>query len=273
MKKHIKFAAVLTAITLSACMTGGCSLFAQNNSNEETKENNTASIIESSLSDDEESSSASREEAASSAAESSAEKSIDESSNEEESEYESSGESKEESSMDESSTESSFASMDESEAAQASNEGYEFDDEQFVEDYHTAVTFTDNEKFNEIFKDNALDKAYDEDLKNAATTKEMMNITDTYAAKWKEMVDKAYQALSESLEGSNSEKLIESQNKWTQGLSEIKNSFQEEAQQGGTEGLIAAETAMMNYYKGRAAKLFEQIYTQNGSIDLSDYGL
>ena len=100
-----------------------------------------------------------------------------------------------------------------------------------------------------------------------------MNITDTYAAKWKEMVDKAYQALSESLEGSNSEKLIESQNKWTQGLSEIKNSFQEEAQQGGTEGLIAAETAMMNYYKGRAAKLFEQIYTQNGSIDLSDYGL
>ena len=163
--------------------------------------------------------------------------------------------------------------MTESEAMEASNEGYEFDDEQIVTDYHTAETFTDNEEFNEIFKGNSLDGEFDEALKNASSSTEMRNIISEYGNKWKNMANTSYSELSKLLDGEDAEKLNQSQSEWEAGLSEVEESFYEEAKTAGSEGLIATDTAIMNYYKGRAAKLFEQIYTINGSIELSDYGL
>ena len=91
----------------------------------------------------------------------------------------------------------------------------------------------------------------------------MMNLTSEYAIKWKEMADTACQALGRDLDEENQQKLNESQKQWTKGLAAQEEMFRSEA----------AQTAIMNYYKGRAAKLFEQIYTINGSIDLSEYGL
>ncbi len=176
-------------------------------------------------------------------------------------------------SADESSQSLPAAHMTESEAAQVSAEGYEFDDEQIIKDYHNPIEFTDNAAFNDLFHNNAVDAAYIEEQKTASSTRDMINITSAYAKKWKEIAELAYQSLGSSLDDANLQKLNDSQNNWSSGLKDVETSFHDEAQQGGTEALLAAESAIMNYYKGRAAQLLEQIYTLNGSIQLSDFGL
>lgn len=165
---------------------------------------------------------------------------------------------------------------DESSAAQVSYDGYQFDDEQIVDDYHTATVFTSNDTFNEIFSNNALDNEYNSEQQNAGTSSEMRQITASYSTKWKNKVDEIFGELDSILEENpeEHEKLIQSQDEWTSSLPEVESSFYSESGDGmGTEGLIAAEAAVMNYYKGRAAILLEQIYELNGEIDLAQYGL
>ena len=275
----------LISLTIAA---SGCSIFSPNTPPERSAENSVSENSESSIAE-------SADEPEGKVSEIDAESEIDtssdttqdqessddntESENDQQSDEESSNDFSENESdisfvsMTESESDISFVSMTESEAAQASNDGYEFDDEQIVEDYHTAVTFTDNEEFNEIFKNNAYDSAYNEDLKNAVSIQDMRTVTESYGEKWKAMVSTVYNALSVDLDAEENEKLSQSQEQWLQGLAETESSFIDEAKNGGTEGLLSADTAIMNYYKGRAAKLLEQIYTFNGGIDLSAYGL
>ncbi len=181
----------------------------------------------------------------------------------------------EESSETESSQESNEESPEESDPALAIVDGYQFDDEQIVEDYHTAEEFTSNEEFNKIFKTNQTDSSYDTELKTAESINKMREITRNYAQQWSGTASLAYSALLEKLEEKpeEKEKLELSQQEWNEGLAEIEKSFYEEASEGGTEGLLAADSAMLNYYKGRTAILLEQIYELNGDIDLSEYGL
>ena len=213
--------------------------------------------------------------------ESSGQEEISEQESTEESEEESSEEtsdeqesSEEESSEQESSEEQ--ISMTESEAIEVSIDGYQFDDELIVKDYHTAKEFTDNEDFNGIFNNNALDAGYNTELRTADTISQMRSITISYVDKWKLKADDAYNSLYEELadKPEEREKLEASQEQWKASLSETENSFVEEAKNnGGTEALLSADAAMMNYYKGRAAILLEQIYELKGDIDLSTYGL
>lgn len=172
--------------------------------------------------------------------------------------------------------ESSYVNTpDESSAAQVSFDGYQFDDEQIVDDYHTAAVFTSNDTFNEIFAENALDKEYANEQQNAGTSSEMRQVTAAYSAKWKDKVSEVFTKLDALLADRPEEykKLLRSQEEWTDGLPEAESSFYAEASGAGTEGLIAAEAAVMNYYKGRTAILLEQIYELNGEIDLGEYGL
>ena len=194
----------------------------------------------------------------------------------EESTAESSDEQSTESEQESEEEESSETSvMTESEALEVSVDGYQFDDEQIVHDYHTAKEFTKNEEFNEIFKTNAIDAEYDKELKKAMSIRDMRNTTATYTQKWEAEVDVAYDALSRKL-ADNSEalgQLSASQQEWKDSTAAAEESFGAEAQDNGSEGLLAADTAMMNFYKGRAAVLLEQIYEIDGTITLSDYGL
>ncbi len=184
----------------------------------------------------------------------------------------------EESTEDSSDTEdeSSYVNTpDESSAAEISIDGYQFDDEQIVSDYHTATVFTSNDEFNEIFSQNALDTQYNTEQQLAGTSNEMRQLTLSYSGKWKAKATEIFTELDNLLADNPEEhdKLIQSQDEWTAGLGEAESSFYSEASGTGTEGLIAAEAAVMNYYKGRAAILLEQIYELNGEIDLSRYGL
>ena len=288
MKKHTIIVSLLVSLISLTIAASGCSIFSPNTPPERSAENSVSENSESSIAE-------SADEPEGKVSEIDAESEIDtssdttqdqessdnntESENDQQSDEESSNDFSENESdisfvsMTESESDISFVSMTESEAAQASNDGYEFDDEQIVEDYHTAVTFTDNEEFNEIFKNNAYDSAYNEDLKNAVSIQDMRTVTESYGEKWKAMVSTVYNALSVDLDAEENEKLSQSQEQWLQGLAEKESSFMDEAKNGGTEGLLSADTAIMNYYKGRAAKLLEQIYTFNGGIDLSAYGL
>lgn len=280
MLKRIKKTVNCLTISLFCCMLvmSGCSLL--NNAEEESSSApKTSSAAE--VSDDESSIEESTDE---SIVESSAEESS-EVSDEESFEDESSEEIVEESSEPEeskpdeessnTSEEPSQVSLDESQAAEVSIDGYQFDDEQIVSDYHTATEFTSNEEFNAIFAENALDKEYNQEQQTAEAGTQMRTITAEYSGKWKDMVNTAFNELNGLLEDKPDEqaKLVQSQDEWIGGLAETESSFYSEADGAGTEGLLAAEAAVMNYYKGRAAVLLEQIYELNGEIDLSTYGL
>lgn len=151
------------------------------------------------------------------------------------------------------------------------SQGYYFDDEQIVTDYHEAEYFTDDEKFNALFEKNEIDKAYNDELREIEDTLDMRNTTIKYAQIWKDEQAEAYQKLYDMLAElpEEQEKLVSSQQNWLGELDEIEAGFQSEASGSGTYGLLAADSAMLNYYKGRAAILYYQIYLLNGSFDMN----
>ena len=76
---------------------------------------------------------------------------------------------------------------------ESSESAYFFDDEQPVEDYHTAQTFTDDEVFNELFKDNSIDKECSDKMKDAVTDTDMRMVIGECIDKWKEQSQTAYE--------------------------------------------------------------------------------
>ena len=151
--------------------------------------------------------------------------------------------------------------------------GYYFDDEQIVKDYHTADEFTADEKYNALFKDNKIDKEMTDELKNAENETDMRNIAIKYSEIWKNESEKVYNKLSDMLEEKpeEKEKLISSQAEWTEGLEAAEASFQSEAEEKGLNGtqlFLSVDSAMLNYYRGRTAVLYYQIYLLSGSFGI-----
>ena len=154
---------------------------------------------------------------------------------------------------------------------ESSESAYFFDDEQIVEDYHTAQTFTDDETFNESFMNNSIDKECSDKMKDAVTEADMRLIIGEYIEKWKEQSQSAYEKLKELLKDNPDEleKLEISQKNWTDTLDSKKEEWysSENFAELGTMGLLSADTAMMNYYKGRAAVLYQQIFILTGNME------
>ncbi len=275
MKNMIKKALFISVICAAAvCVCAGCNNKSDNTSAASKSESNTSMTSASTTSDSEASSSGEKEEIIS---EASAEESKEEQSSDisESSEEESKTEVSEESKTEESSENSGEEEPDESQAAEVSIDGYQFDDEQIVKDYHTATEFTSNEEFNKLFSGNALDVQYQQELQSADTLNSMRNTTISYAEKWKELSTRVYDDLHTKLADRPEEqaKLEQSQDEWIKSISETESSFNSEASSGGTEALLSADAAMMNYFKGRTAVLLEQIYELDATVDLSVYGL
>lgn len=273
-KFFIGIVSVLAVAASAALLAGGCSKSVNSESYTDSSKNdvsNSETVVSKDTEKTDNTVSYAEKESSQTEDESSAEESIV---SEQESEAESviitesSAESVEESNDD--------SSQQVSEKSEMSYEGYQFDDENIVTDYHTATEFTSDEEFNHIFDKNTLDKEYNSLLMDASSGAEMRKITSDYSEKWKTLADKVYLSLSEKLSNNESEKakLEESQEKWKESLEVVENSFYEEAKEGGTDGLLAAEGAILNYYKGRTAVLLEQIFVlQGSSIVLSDFGI
>lgn len=281
--KKVKLSALIVAAMLSVTVLAGCGEETDQQNNADGGDTVVSSVQESSdessseesasVSDTEEqpSESDSSESDTENSTASNEESSDTQNSESSESSTEGKAESSEASKM-ESSEESDTPDSSEEESSEA--EGYYFDDEQIVEDYHEAKVFTNNDEFNQLFKDNAIDKAYTEELQNTeGTTAEMRSIIQKYAEQWKVESTSAYDQLSALLEDNPDEKakLEKSQSEWENGTQQMEESFYAEVQDGenGSLLLISADTAIMNYYKGRTAVLYEQIYELTGSFALS----
>ena len=177
------------------------------------------------------------------------------------------------------SSEGSVSSSQSSQSEDSDNSGisedehseheYAFEDEQHVDDYHTADEFTDNEEFNELFKKNPLNEEYDKECRELETITDMRQSAIKFAGLWQEQTEKAYQKLYDLLSDRPEEqkKLEQSQEAWKGSLDDTEASFRAEGD-GGTNASLAADIAMMNYYKGRAAVLYEQIYVITGDFTL-----
>lgn len=270
MKNKYKIIALFSAVLISTSIMSACT----SNPFSTTSYDNYESSVSTSIAEIEESKSgnvipSNDESEVSSPEASNTESSVDESSVSEESEAQDS--SPESSQPDDSSVAESSENTS-STVESSTYEGYYFDDEQIVEDYHTATVFTDNEEFNNLFSNNAIDAAYNSELQNVSSIIEMRNVTTSYAKKWQSEVstayDKLYSLLSDNSEAKTA--LENSQTEWNKGLSDIENSFYSEASASGagTEALLSADTAIMNYYKGRTAVLYEQIYELTGNFEM-----
>ena len=89
--------------------------------------------------------------------------------------------------------------------------------------------------------------------------------------KWKEQSQTAYEKLKELLSDKPSEleRLENSQKNWESELEDKKQEWYapENFTKSGTMGILSADTAMMNYYKGRAAVLYQQIFVLTGNME------
>lgn len=260
MKKRCKFIVLLSAVLVSISLLTACGEENQTSSNSDKKESS-VTTSQTEINSEKNASNTADDESKVSAPEESSVESI---------ETENSVESSEQNSDNSKNSQSSVSSEQTSD--ENSEPAYYFDDEQIVEDYHTAKEFTDDAEFNKLFASNSIDTAYNKELQGAGTITEMRKITISYAEKWQSEADKAYKALSEKLSDNAEAKtaLEKSQKEWIDGLEKIKNDFYAEASsgEGGSETLLNADTAIMNYYKGRAAILYDQIYKLTGNFDM-----
>ncbi len=267
MKKNYKFVAFFSAVLISFSVISACTLNTSGTSNNSNSENSVSASINAEIDESKyanDNSSHDNETKISSP-------DIDDNSSKDSNANESSEIQESQESNIESSSESTSGKPD-AEESSAPYDGYYFDDEQIVDDYHTAKVFTDNEQFNELFKSNPIDSAYNTELQNVDSITDMRSVTISYGEKWKNEVSTAYNKLSELLaENAEAKKALEdSQNEWIDGLVEIENSFYDEASEvgAGSEALLSADTAIMNYYKGRTAVLYEQIYELTGNFEM-----
>ena len=247
------------AMLTSAVFMGACAQQSENQSSDSSSKSSTESSVESSSgTKDAEDEKQSDSQDSSGSGESSGSSDAEESSK-----TESKDESEEKSSQAESSYELE-------EASEISVDGYYFDDEQIVTDYHEAETFTGDEKFNELFADNAIDAEYIVECRELESVSDMRTVTIKYAGIWQEEANKAYESLHELLKDKPDEqaKLEASQKSWLSTVDEVEESFHEESTEDGTYGLLAADSAIMNYFKGRAAVLYQQIYVLTGDFSL-----
>lgn len=274
MKKKYKFIAVFSALAVSVVLMTACA----NNTNP-TSDGTTESSTEISHSQTDDKNNAENSNSDNEtdiSTEISTEESTDtETETSEQSEASKDNESEEPSEVSEIS-ENSEVSNDTEKSEQPSKpddeDGYYFDDEQIVDDYHTATEFTDNTEFNKLFLSNRIDKEYQQELQNATSVSKMRTVTSSYAEIWKTEEEKAYKALAELLNDKPEAKssLEISEQEWKDGLQEVTDGFyaDSELNDGGSEGLLSADTAVMNYYKGRTAKLYEQIYELTGEFNM-----
>ncbi|MGN0470443.1 MAG: hypothetical protein ACI4GV_05975 [Acutalibacteraceae bacterium] len=265
MKKRYKFAAVFSAVLMSAVLLTACSGEVSITAN--PKES--SAEISQSQSDTENNAANPN---SNGETEILHESSDEESSNAEQSENVQNSESTESSDTSEKSDESEPSESSEQPPQESEEDGYYFDDEQIVDDYHTATEFTDNEEFNKLFLSNKIDANYQQELQDASTISKMRTVTANYAEIWKTEEEKVYKNLLGLLSDKREAKsaLEVSEQEWKDGVQEAIDGFYADIDpnNSGSEELLSADTAVMNYYKGRTAKLYEQIYQLTGEFNM-----
>ncbi|WP_195983863.1 lysozyme inhibitor LprI family protein [Clostridium sp. D33t1_170424_F3] len=120
---------------------------------------------------------------------------------------------------------------------------------------------TDDKGFDAKFRNNPIDKAYIKDNNNAISNRDMVEVSDKYAEIWKKEVSSAYEKLLEKVSADRCETLKTEQKAWSDGTESALREIEEEAAAvGGTMAQVDASSRVMDYYRSRAAKLYEELY-------------
>lgn len=174
------------------------------------------------------------------------------------------------SSTDESSSEPPAESSNES----SDNESpYYSDDESAIINQHEKSKVTDNDSFNAVFKDNALDTAFSNEQADAYKYSDMTAITLKYAKLWLSETENAYEQIQASnIEDGTKQEIKADYEAWKNGIADKKQEFKAEAAADGASAQLSAAAKEMNYYRSYAAGLYEKVFQQTNEFNLAYNG-
>ncbi|MVB10900.1 hypothetical protein CAFE_16010 [Caprobacter fermentans] len=123
---------------------------------------------------------------------------------------------------------------------------------------------TDNEKFNQKFSENPVDKAYIKESDQAVSTVDMVNVSQKYAGLWQKEIDHAWSELSQKMSSDSSGKPAElkaEQEKWqNEKDTKLKKIVSDALSGGGSMAEVNAASQEMDFYRSRAAQLYRELY-------------
>ena len=119
---------------------------------------------------------------------------------------------------------------------------------------------SDDPGFSIAFSQNPLDAGYAAEAEDAATTREMLEISRKYRDLWKEEVDSAYQRLLSMVTGEAYDQIKKEQAQWVAQTPGILGSGEENGEGAGTTEILEQMNREMVYYRSRAATLYSQLY-------------
>ncbi len=126
---------------------------------------------------------------------------------------------------------------------------------------------TENDEFNKKFKDNPIDKKYIEEMNDAVSNLDMVNVSQKYGEIWQKEINYAYKCLEKYMEtdtGKNPALYKAEQKTWESGKeSSLKKINSQAAEAGGSMAGVNESAAVMDFYRSRAAKIYSELYTYN----------
>lgn len=123
---------------------------------------------------------------------------------------------------------------------------------------------TDDKGFNKKFAANPIDKKYIAESNQAVSSIDMIRVSDKYRDVWKAEADHAYAELEKHMltdSGDKPDKYRAEQEKWRSGQKAALQKISDDAQAaGGSMAQVDLASQVMDYYRGRAAQLYRELY-------------
>lgn len=126
---------------------------------------------------------------------------------------------------------------------------------------------TENAEFNKKFKENPIDKKYIKEMNKAASNIDMVKVSDKYSKIWQKEIDNAYSGLKKYMKTDSSKKPEQyeaEQKKWENEKENSLNKISSEVMaEGGSLAQVDEASAVMDFYRARAAAVYAELYTYN----------
>lgn len=120
---------------------------------------------------------------------------------------------------------------------------------------------TDDKDFNKKFAANPIDKAYITDSVDAVSNQDMINAANKYADIWSKEIDSAFDKVTKLAKGAQLDQIRADQNDWlTEKTAALKKISTDAQSAGGSMVQVTEATGIMNFYRARAVKVYQQLY-------------
>ena len=120
---------------------------------------------------------------------------------------------------------------------------------------------TGNKDFDEYFKANPIDKKYSQEINNAFSAVEMVDVSQKYSKIWEDEISYAYNKLMSHANSENADKFKSQQEEWLNSKgSELSKISQNAAKLGGTMAQVEEAGGIMEFYRRRAVQIYSELY-------------